>query len=439
VRRILAALMLLVPFVLRAEHPNDARGFSPDRVFNFHGIDTVNSFNGNLLIRIPIGPEYKVNGRLAYQLALTYNSHCWRFDVLQPEGETGSAQITARPIYQFNAGLGWTLSLGRLYEGPDPAVRMPTNIAWTYQGPDGADHSFYNDLHNGDTSDAPVEYTRDGTYIRTRPGNETTTRLIEFPDGIVHVFTQLDRTSISPSGVWSRSTTSHRWYLTEMRDSFGNSVSIEYSTVGGYNEIWKISDVARTTTVYFLTPFPANFETILDHVSAKAVNGQTAQYTFTTEVWDVPPGNGDTNPPHNETVQVLTEITPPAGNGYTMRVDNHPAYDTSTLTPGVLTRLQLPTLGSIGWTYEIGELGNRESFRSPAIEGPAVVVSRRLYDAAGVEKGTWTYGRRASDFTNCSYTCGGGTCTSGRARQMTTWVMWDPLESTCRHASLSIL
>ena len=79
-RRIVVAL---VAFVLAAsaalaqQHPNKEKGFNPDRLYDFKGLDTINTFNGNLLITIPLGQRYNVNASLSYGLTLVYNGVVW--------------------------------------------------------------------------------------------------------------------------------------------------------------------------------------------------------------------------------------------------------------------------------------------------------------------------------------------------------------------------
>ena len=39
------------------QHPNKEKGFNPDRLYDFHALDDINTFNGNLIITIPLGPD----------------------------------------------------------------------------------------------------------------------------------------------------------------------------------------------------------------------------------------------------------------------------------------------------------------------------------------------------------------------------------------------
>jgi hypothetical protein len=374
----------------------------------------------------------------SYRLGLSYNSHCWRFDATTDE--SGDV-IKAFPIGSFNAGLGWTLSLGRLFEGGDPETR--TAVAWTYQSSDGADHSFYETLHNaGEVIVPDTFYTRDGSYMRLSKAGQI--RVVELGDGTKNEFTRMTRTT----GDWPTSTSGTNWLLTGISDQFGNRVTISYSTVAPHAEIWTIADGARTTSVYFYpSPTPSHSQSpspsdvVLDHIDTQMVNGSLATYTFARDTLDVPlPLSDTTNRGTTLTVTVLTSVTPPTGNPYRMTLNGHPAYDTTSTTtsgrgptPGVLTRLVLPTLGSIGWTHDRLQFtpGSQDRQRSPAIEFPTGVVARKTYDASGQLLGTWTYGRQFSRVPiPCNPTpfCLDGNgqplpeCPSGRSRQLTTWV-----------------
>jgi YD repeat-containing protein len=417
----LIAVFLAFRGVLFAEHPNDSHGFSADHVYSVHDVDTVNAFNGNMIIRIPIGPEYKVNGLLPYRLSLTYNSHLWHF-VDNTSAFDTTDNIVATPPGTDNAGLGWRLSLGKLYDQGDPD--SISNTSWVYQSGDGADHQFYDTL----TSDASTptvspQFTRDSSYIRLT-SIDGTTKHVEFPDGTVHTFRQLLR------GSWQTSATSHEWFLTSISDASGNTVSIAYSSAGFFSEIWTISDGARSTSVYFRIGLTSDFTSTLDHVDLPAAGGGTLSYSFAIQNLDVTPPSGDTSGRAHITVPVLTAVTPSVGNGYNMTLGGAPAYESSSrLTSGVLTRLVLPTLGAVGWIYDQIRFGRNSAHRSPAIEIPTGVTARTTYDPAGSALGTWTYLRINSAAELCTVdVCGNVNppCSSGRPRQITVLITDPP-------------
>ena len=105
-----------------------ARGFRPDAAYEIDGFDSVNLLNGNLTLSVPMGQKYSANGNLEYGLVLAYNSNVWDLREVPwpnvppcgPRKCTPPHWIRALPSPLANAGLGWTLSLGRLFAPHDP-------------------------------------------------------------------------------------------------------------------------------------------------------------------------------------------------------------------------------------------------------------------------------------------------------------------------------
>src|ERR1051325_2662813 len=194
----------------RAQHPNVARGYTPGS-FDLSDIDTVNGFNGNLTIRLPIGKSYPVGGGMgSYSLSLVYNSNIW--DHVSAGGNCqGNNNVTdtyafASPI--FNSGLGWTVSLGRLSTGIVGFVNPPGSTGLTYFAPDGSSHLFYPTLAQpggGSVADPGYSFTNDSSFLRYNQAS----RVIEFPDGLRHQF--------KSNGL-----------PTTIEDRFGNGLTIEY-------------------------------------------------------------------------------------------------------------------------------------------------------------------------------------------------------------------
>jgi hypothetical protein len=140
---LLALLAGMAPPAAAQQHPNTARGFNAAAGFGGGDVDSVNPFNGNLVIRIPVGQPYKVNGSLSYQLNLVYNNNVWDYQ----EYDNGTATYTqAIPNRSANAGLGWMVSLGRLNPPTSTDVDSGKTV---YMSPDGAFHTFYPTLHDG--------------------------------------------------------------------------------------------------------------------------------------------------------------------------------------------------------------------------------------------------------------------------------------------------
>ena len=198
----------LAPTSARAQQdPVAQRGFAPEKLYSFGNLDSVNLFNGNLTLTIPIGSPSTVNGALSYGLTLVYNSKVWDFLDL-------GGLLRADPSRTANAGMGWRLSLGELFDPVDP--RNESGY-WSYEGEDGGAHTFYPTLHLGETSTSGVYYTRDGSYLRLKSLSPTVYEL-EFPDGSVRKFTRASATWSSP------------FSLVQIRDRFNNAVNVTYTS-----------------------------------------------------------------------------------------------------------------------------------------------------------------------------------------------------------------
>jgi hypothetical protein len=168
---LLLSLVSLAAALRADDHPNTARGFAADKAFQVGDVDNVNLFNGNLVLTIPIGGSYPAGGGLSYGLTLVYNSNVWDFQD-RDDDFTGTTYHQGLPQRTANAGLGWTLTLGRLQA---PFTPGNDTERWVYQGSDGSEHVFYPTLHVGD-ADEPgdtqlfqyTSYTRDSSYLRMK-------------------------------------------------------------------------------------------------------------------------------------------------------------------------------------------------------------------------------------------------------------------------------
>ena len=110
-----------------------SRGFHAEKVYDLLGLDTVERFSGDLILRIPLGQEYH-NGRVSYQFVLHYNSHFWDYvtppDTLPPPPHCQFPSILLSfPSGDFNAGLGWLLTLGKFGCSPGENGVMPASAA----------------------------------------------------------------------------------------------------------------------------------------------------------------------------------------------------------------------------------------------------------------------------------------------------------------------
>ena len=94
--------------------PHNERGFAADKVFEMGQFDSISPFDGNLLLTIPVGGQYPLRPDFAYGLNLFYNGKVWDVDYV-PNPPFDFYRVY-EPHRGFNAGVGWTLSLGQLLE-----------------------------------------------------------------------------------------------------------------------------------------------------------------------------------------------------------------------------------------------------------------------------------------------------------------------------------
>jgi RHS repeat-associated protein len=402
---IVAITVLLASIPLAAQEPGLARGFIADKVFDFQsGLDTVNTFQGNLILHLPIGPQFPVGGDLAYGLKLAYNSKVWDY-----ESYAGYPRAIANR--RSNAGLGWLLSLGRLVP---PSHGTNATGDWIYESADGADHTFWQTLHHG-VSPTPasgnvtrVAYTRDGSYLRllvrdiNNDGNADAIE-VESPDGIVRSF---------DPGTGD---------LYTIKDRFANFVSISYpASLAGTpcpasdNFAWVITDSesARTNTVcfkeqpYFDSTYDGQVERVILAAPPDPVTGaaRTTTFVFNYLLRDIARGchsayPGDSDPV--EDVPMLFSVTqnPNTTDAITWNFSYKENHSNGACESGALAFYALPTGASVDYVYRnwwipvercVGPypwIKNYPGIGTRTVRGP------RIPDA------TWTYSSLQSSST----------------------------------------
>src|SRR5439155_990799 len=105
---VLAAIALASLSAAAQMPQNFEKGFAADKMYQFSNIDSVNTFNGNLTIVIPIGDKYAIGGGTSYGLVLTYNSTLWERNevrTIPAAGGDGVPAIWESPSRRSNAGL----------------------------------------------------------------------------------------------------------------------------------------------------------------------------------------------------------------------------------------------------------------------------------------------------------------------------------------------
>ncbi len=363
------------------QHPNLERGFDPENAYEMRQVDDVNLFNGNLIVTIPIGDTYSVGlgGTLTYRLTLTYNLKAWDWEVVPSTGNPSS--VLAWASRDSNAGFGWRLSLGQLIP-PHTAPRNETD-KYLYIDENGAEHLFYDRLA-GVPSQSGVYYTNDSSYLRLVLGEPIR---VESPDGLVREF--------NSSGLLTRVTDR----LARNAKGDQNALDITYG-----NNKWTLEDTeGRTHTVSFANQDYDGMSTpMVTRVELAAFGDTTAVYNFSYGSLDFPrplehfDTDVDSPLPNPVRLPVLTSVTLPE-EGMTYRMLGY--HTEAGFFPGALKELELPTKGSIAWTYggwtfpavhlPTGGDGSRPP--SDHIEITPGVKERRLLTAGGSVQAKWTY------------------------------------------------
>lgn len=377
---------------------NQQRGFDGSKTYDSSAIDSVNLFNGNLILSPPVTRAYVVSEALSYSTpSLVYNGNVWDYEE-RPASELDPScacnverTYVTEVIRPTNAGVGWNLSLGSF--GADGA----------YLPGDGSKRTFQATLHSGESPVTDVSYSTDNSYLRLRNGAAANENHLEFPDGTIHVF---DATTKK---------------LSEIRDRFGNWVRISYSSDSTYSEIWTISDMhsrnhyVRFRKIWLSPENVANRQSVdvvaeidtaafgnLDALNPQARAVTRFEYVDTAEI----KRSCRTNDPLASSTVIaplLKSITLPDGTAYQFVRDNgEPAYyatgsdqqnagDSCGIANGHLSRMQLPTLGRVDWTWQAYGFPNTSGTRPYRIRAPGI-HQRTLTDPTGrVPAGTWTY------------------------------------------------
>jgi len=404
--RIVVALSLLAiaTFAGATQSPNTAKGFNANGVYQMNGIDNIATFNGNLTLTIPIGQAYPIGGGLSYQLRLYGNGNLWesedRYDLddetsadCKKPGELNPVPcIQAYPDRRANAGIGFTLSLGRLFP---PDEQTNEQGQWIYEGPDGSEHKFFDNLSGQNDGNANYLYTLDGTYLRMVVVNSTTRR-VEFPSGEVHTFSP--GSTIDPDLV--------PWRITAIGNKYKTSaLTVAYNDIDSDTKTMVISDGFRSHTITFdersfesgildmySDPDPPQVDTrfLVSSVQLATFGGTTGTYNFTYTQGDIRRPDWHNIPTAYESnyarTQMLTGLQMPDGTSFSW------SYITTDFTgkSGLPYEMVLPTGGKIQWAWGYYQFPQWTG-DFPNTQTPVGVTSRKLYDRGNILIGEWTY------------------------------------------------
>lgn len=449
---ILVLTALAAPAMMAQDHPNIEKGFVPGKAYQVGEIDSVNLFNGNLILSLPIGPTFRVGPVISYSFVLHYNaSNLWeRYDdtffcgsapepsqaaprgderLSDPDPEGGIELLQAQPDSSANAALGWSLSFGTFKAAFDGSE----DDKFSYTSPDGAGKAFEKTLHEGSDGQgvAGVRYTRDGTYLRLnlselQPGCSTlsgrpgyTKAILEFPDGQKHTFLR-------------SSTCGPEFFLRKIEDRFGNKVEL---TSGVHPQVITDSE-GRTHSIYLRTLPPldgeavdSNIRTVIDRVELGVAAGVTATYQFGYDTHKIArsffhenalqrdiglpycddPEHVYGDPPEIVASFLTSILQQPDDSSWSMDY-NFDGLDQKGLVhpdhPGTIKYLRLPTGASFSWVYGVWpNLGGEICLPGPEQHhgyGTSLgVVSKTVANPNGTG-GAWSY-EHATHLLNGEY------------------------------------
>lgn len=402
-RALLALLLLLSAAATMAQQtPGLQKGFVADKAYFTGDVDNINTFNGNLTMQLPIGPAFPVNGGLSYSLNLAYNSKVW--DYIEFDGT-----FRAVPNRRSNAGLGWLLSFGRIYDPRSPGNDSDETI---YESADGADHSLPGKLHPSDP--APVTnagFTTDASYLRMLQVHDTAHDPADYveldsPDGIVREFDAANGR------------------LTKIRDRSGNFVKIEILTAAsgtpctsttGFAAAWRITDSqsSRTNYVCFATQlYPdstadGRVERVVLAAPPDPTTGAARTATYLFNYTGTLTHRGCHSTYQNDSsivpVPVLSSVTLPDGSSHSFTYN---ITESAVCDQGTLASYRRPTGATTTYTYRSYFIPT-ENCKIGGWNSSMTGVGTRTISGPKIPTATWTYNSVLSS-PNASIYCENG-------------------------------
>jgi YD repeat-containing protein len=331
---LVAGLVGLTPTPTPADQVFDSWGFDQNRdYFSQLPYEHIDPMTGNLLLTFT---DLVLPGNAGFDLRIqrTYNSKIYRD--YNNSGDTLGADSWA--------GVGWTLLIARVLN-PDPPNKPIIEM------PDGSRHPTYNHV-DGSGSFISRDFW---VYRRILPAP-----VLSLPNGVTYTFGH--RATIVGVGTVL--------LATEVRDPFGNRVTIEYAVAPGPPDgISRITQFIGGSS----RQITFTYDSGLPRKSLRSITLNAAGRTFTWNYTQV-----DTNAVG---YSLLTEVRPPVGPPW-----RH-TYNTALPPRYELTRLVTPAGGQIDYTYA------DQQFSMPGTFIPirSRVVTQRRTSGRDIPAGAWTY------------------------------------------------
>ncbi len=376
----LAALILAlaVPAVAQ-KGPDLELGFQPGKLYDYSEIDSVNLFNGNLMLTVPIGPRKQVSKTLSYQMQVIYNGKVWDHEAVEgcvpaPWGVPYCTE--SLPNRRSNAGLGWRLTFGRLLPPSDPTIiprTTSTREAFVYESAAGDEHGFYG------TEDVMVSMDASALRLVKVPASPKASYDVEFPSGERHRFE------------WER----NAYRLKKISDRFGSWVTFtyEYDEANDDRRVLKQTILDSTATehvIHYAVDEDLNEGvdrgSIVDYIDYMGFGGAKTLYDFSYTTMSVRLMLGE----DRVSLPMLTSVAQPDGSSFQFNYYSDP--DPTGANParlGAMASMVLPTGGSTVYEYQEyvhpGKLTCADWTSDPGIK------SRTISDGNPLTKRRWDY------------------------------------------------
>jgi RHS repeat-associated protein len=362
-RSLVGFFLFFAGAILLAQHgpdddPDSAPGYV-NNVFHSSSVDSINLYNGQLTLPIPVGSSYPIGPNLKFQALLSYNSQVREYGNPGFQSSDWYNPLLGNPAL----GMGWNFQLGKL-----GGCGVPGAIC--FFGPDGSNVVFWT------TDPLNPGYKRTGDASRYRlyaPSGLSGEAEMWDEAGNHYVFghqvTGFDDDGNNYIHDFGRGR--NGLYLTSLSDPFGNTMTVQYYA-SIPTPIWAYdSSSSCVATMRMQTP-SAGVNTWIPHfinlpTGQIAVNldgrGRISSFTFpvyvngaaTTRNWtltykpDVQRelyGRVCGGAVFNVYLEQITALTPPEiGSSYQF------AYG-SCGASGLLTQVTLPTGATIDYLYE---------------------------------------------------------------------------------------
>jgi RHS repeat-associated protein len=353
--------------------PDGAPGYT-NSIFHSSSVDSVNLYNGSLTIPIAIGPRYPIGPKLKFQALLTYSSRI---------GEGANAGNFSGPVTLRTGdpalGLGWIFTLGAI-----KTCSAGSNSGYyCYLAPDGSQHQFFEtSIGSGyyKTQDASQFY-----LYRTGASTDPTSFDMWDGDGNHYIFSQKVGTPVlnpdrydddAQAFVSDFGRGRDGWYLTTLKDPFGNAMTVSYwpsgapclvdllgSTCGGIDQsanpmkcpsvskTWIPKQIVLPTATININHDPDT--NLISSVSFPTLSGVAATSSFEYDTLDYTFTNCSINSVHpKETIRYLRTINLPFDAARTS--DAHLSYSFSygaACSGDLITGMVLPNGGAIDYRW----------------------------------------------------------------------------------------